>query len=581
MNEEGESSSPLKIIKTNQSIRVLLVRAILVATAGGVTGGLGIIYFKHVLGASAIILGFLTSLSSLTVLISMFFSGWFSDNYGRKKAFVIGTLLASIPSFLFFLANSWVVLIPGFIISALGSSFIAPSYQYIIRVSTKRQNRSTSIALINTASNIMSMIVPPLAAFLIMYFGGIYLVKYSFFISFLLIFTAAIYLAKKLQVPEYTEKKKTRLKFRFLEPFRDLIKVYKISRERKLHYWLIFVSLGPFVNTIVSPFWSLYAYEVCGTPGELIGFLPTAQSLTYILLLIPVSKLSDKIGRKKVYLTLRPFLWLSFLTLVLAGTFKSKYSYLAPLISWAFYGIFATGSPSMAASLIESFPKEYVSRWTSLRNILYYTVAIFAGYLGGVLWSIDPRLPFMVAFLVDATRTLLLFKVPETHISVPEEEVSARPPRHIVIYELPGAGLGTVAKLLRNRLGLQIVDVVSEKDLERKVKAPSVIEGEAGLKLAKERNDALVVLLVAPRYERALKIMREKKEPLFVAYKELEDEDKKVSKMIKKYFNADLEKLPPFDIAINTQRIPPDVAEKIIELAYVEARKKKEKEVST
>ncbi|RLE79146.1 MAG: hypothetical protein DRJ52_09025 [Thermoprotei archaeon] len=574
MGEEGDSSSPLEILKSSKEIRALLVRALLVSAAGGVTGGLGVIYFKHVLGATPIILGFLSSVSSLTVLVSMFFSGWLSDNYGRKRAFVLGTLLAAIPPLLFFLADNWVILIPGFIISAVGSSFISPSYQYIIRVCTKRANRSTSIAIISTASNIVAMIVPPLAAFTIMYLGGIRLVRYSFFIGFILISASALYIAKSLKIPEYREKSRKRTSV--FEPFRDLVKVYRISKERKLHYWLFFVTLGPMATTVVGPFWSLYAYEVCETPGELIGLLPTAQSLTYILLLIPISKLSDKIGRKKVYLSLRPFFWLSFLTLVLAGTFRSEYSYLAPFLSWAFYGIYATSSPSMAASLIESFPKEYVSRWTSLRNILYYIVAIFAGYLGGVLWSIDPRLPFTVAFISDTVRTLLLFKVPETHISV-QEEASEKPPRHIVIYELPGAGLGTVAKLLRNRLRLQVIDDGSEELLREAMRRdePSLIEGEAGLKLAKERNDALVVLLVAPRYNRALKVMKKKREPLFVVYKELEDEDKKVSKTVKKYFNADLEHLPPFDIAINTQKIPLEVAEKIIEVAYTESRKKK------
>ncbi|HDH06893.1 MAG TPA: MFS transporter, partial [Thermoproteales archaeon] len=449
------------------------------------------------------------------------------------------------------------LLVPAFIISAVGSSFISPSYQYIIRVVTSKENRSTSIALINTLANIVSMIVPPLAAFLIMYFGGIRLVKYTFFIAFLLIFTASIYVAKTLKIPEYVENEP---KKGFLEPLKDLVKVYKISRERKLHYWLIFVIIGPFVNTIVSPFWTLYAYEVCETPGELIGFLPTAQSLTYILLLIPVSRLSDKIGRKKVFLILQPFLWLSFLTLVFAGTFKTEYSYLAPLLSWAFYGVFAASSPSMLASIIEAFPKEYVSRWTSLRNVLYYIVAIFAGFLGGVLWSIDPRIPFTVAFLSDAARTLLLFKVPETNLKTPSEEKET--PQRILIYELPGAGLGTVTKLLKNRLNPRLIDVVP-REIDEKIK------------LAKEARDTLIVLLVAPRHERALKLMKEKGEPFFVAYKEIEEEDKKVSKVVKKYFKADLEKLPPFDIAINTQRIPPEVAEKIIEIAYNGAKKKK------
>ncbi len=566
--DDESSSSP----RISSQVKVLLVRAVLIAAAGGVTGGLGIIYFKHVLGADAVTLGLLTSVSSLSILVSMLFSGWLCDRYGRKRAFVAGTALACVPPLLFFLASDWVVLFPAYVVSAVGSSLITPSYQYIIRVSTRRSNRSTSIAAVNMASNVVAMTVPPVAALVLMRLGGVPAVRYSFLVSFLLIGAAALYVAKRLRVPEYTESGSG--KPSPLEPLRDLVRVYRISRERRLHYWLLFVATGPFVGTVVGPFWSLYAYEVCGTPGELMGLLPTAQALTYALLLMPVSRLSDRVGRKRIYLSLRPFLWLSFATLLVAGTVKSEYSYVAPHIAWALYGVFATSSAPMAASLMEAFPKEYVSRWTSLRNAIYYVVAIPVGYLGGVLWSIDPRLPFAVALTSDLARTLLLLKVPETHIA--HERAHAKPPRHIVVYELPGAGLSAVVRLLRDRLGFHVVEEADEEELREVMRRrePSVISGEAGLRVARE-DGALVVLLVAPRYERAKRVMRERGEPLFVAYRELEEEDRKVSKAVKRYFKADLEHLPPFDVAINMQRIPPDVAEKIIEVAYIGSRRRR------
>ncbi|RLE80539.1 MAG: hypothetical protein DRJ51_05640 [Thermoprotei archaeon] len=573
MEEDESDSNIIGLLRRNDQLRILLIRAVIVAVAGGATGGLGIIYFKHILGADALILGMLTSLSSVVILIAITFSGWVSDNFGRRKVFIVGSALTCIPPLLFFLANSWPILIPAFVISAVASSLIAPSYQYIIRVVTKSRSRSTSIAIINAATNAISIVVPPLCACIISFMGGLIVVKYAFFVQCVLIMLATLYVARKLRVPEAFSNPKPKLSIK--EPFCDLIKVYKISRERKLHYWAAFVALGAMVNIVVNPFWSLYAYEVCGTPEFLIGFLSTAQSLTYILLLIPISKLSDKIGRKKIVLGLRPFLWLTFITLILAGTFKNPYSFIAPIIAWALYGVYAASTPALAATIIESFPREYVSRWTSFRNVVFRIVAIPCGILGGVLWNIDPRLPFAFALLADIARSLLLIKVPETLIPIPTTKVTA--PRHIVVYELPGAGLGTVARLLRNRLGLEIINgSSSEGGIDKVLRSdrPSVIEGEAGLVVAKERSDTFVVLLVAPRHERAIKKMQEESKPLFVVLKEVEEEDKKVSKMVKKYFNADLEHLPPFDIAINTERIPPDVAEEVIELVYREMKKR-------
>ncbi|RLE89571.1 MAG: hypothetical protein DRJ49_02570 [Thermoprotei archaeon] len=571
--EEEDSSSDLKL---NSQMRVLLVRAIIITTAGGITGGLGIIYLKEVLGVDAIFLGSMTSLMSIVLLLTILFGGWFSDTFGRRKAFIIGSTLACIPSLIFFLAWDKIVLIPAYIISAIASSFIAPSYQYILRVVTSDKSRGTSIAKIDMLTSIISVIIPPLSTALIPLLGGIPILRYIFAAQFILMLIATLYTASKLKVPETTTNDP---KVSAKEFVKSIIDVYRISRERRLHYWILFVAMGPLVFTIVSPFWSLYAYEICKTPTYLMGMLSTAQALPYILLLLPISRLSDRIGRRKIIFGLRPFLWLTFTVLVLASTFQTPYSFIAPLIAWGLYGIFATSSPSVVSTLVESFPKEYLSRWTSFRNFVYYLFAIPCGLLGGLLWNIDPRLPFIVALVADMARSTFLLKIPETLIQKPPS-VQIREPRHIIVYELPGAGLGTIARLLSNRLRLQVIDSrVVENNIDR-VKEPALIEGENGLIAARGKEDTLVILLVAPRHNRAMKKVQEEGKPLFVAFKEVEEEDKKVSKIIKKHFKADIENLPPFDIAINTERIPLEIVEEVIELTYRELKSKSKKDTS-
>ena len=568
---EGEDSSSSS--KLSSQMRVLLIRAVIITISGGITGGLGIVYLKEVLGADAMFLGSMTSLSSIVLLFTILFGGWFSDTFGRRKAFIIGNVLACIPPLIFFLAWDESILIPAYIISAIASSFIAPSYQYILRVSTDRRSRGTSIAKIDMVTSSISIIVPPLSAMVISLLGGIPVLRYVFLLQFVLILMATVYIFLKLNVPErYTNG--SRLSAR--EFVRSMVEVYRISRERKLHYWIFFVAMGPLVFTVVSPFWSLYAYEVCKLPTHLMGMLSTAQALPYMLLLLPISKLSDRSGRKKVIFVLRPFLWLTFTVLILAGSFSTPYSFVAPLIAWGLYGIYATSSPTVVSTLVESFPKEYLSRWTSFRNFMYYLFAIPCGILGGVLWNIDPRLPFIVALIADMSRFIFLLKIPETLVQRPPT-TQIREVKHIVAYELPGAGLGTISRLLSSRLRLQIIDsrVINKKIDD--VREPALIEGENGLIAAKEKDNALVILLVAPRHNRAIRKVQKESKPLFVAFKEIEEEDKKVSKILKKYFKADLENLPPFDIAINTERIPLEVAEELIELTYKELRSRSRK----
>jgi cytidylate kinase len=50
--------------------------------------------------------------------------------------------------------------------------------------------------------------------------------------------------------------------------------------------------------------------------------------------------------------------------------------------------------------------------------------------------------------------------------------------------------------------------------------------------------------------------------------KRIEEEDVKIAKLTRQLFGADILKLPPFDIAINTERIPPEKIVKIIKILH-------------
>ncbi|MEM2129224.1 MAG: cytidylate kinase family protein, partial [Candidatus Bathyarchaeia archaeon] len=105
---------------------------------------------------------------------------------------------------------------------------------------------------------------------------------------------------------------------------------------------------------------------------------------------------------------------------------------------------------------------------------------------------------------------------------------------------------------------------LSETLLNRETAA--VIEGEAAIFAAKEKDKGVVVLLVASKDERIRRETQKMHAPEFVALKELEERDREVAKITKRLYGVDISKLPPFDVAINTERIPPEKIVKIISL---------------
>lgn len=225
-------------------------------------------------------------------------------------------------------------------------------------------------------------------------------------------------------------------------------------------------------------------------------------------------------------------------------------------------------------------------------------MSIPAVLIGGLLWNINPKLPFLVALTIDGAIRLpiLIYKIPETLI-VYGHHYPTGP--HIILYGLSGSGKTTIAHLVQKELSLEIIDENAFKDEKQnegsilssftnndlqeinnklniilnKSDRAIVIEGKLAIFAAKDKSKGLVILLVAPKYERVRRESRERNEPDFVVLKKVEEEDRKIAKLTRRLFGVDISKLPPFDIAINTESIPLEKILEIIKLLYSEEKR--------
>jgi len=374
--------------------------------------------------------------------------------------------------------------------------------------------------------------------------------------------------------------------------FGQMGRVYRISKERKATPWLFLALTGPWAWEAIAPFWVVYAAEVCNSPIIILGFLPSVYSLTSALLMLPFAEISDRKGRKKVILFARPFLYAYLALLLFGGTFRGLFfAPLIPLIAWMFRAIGDASGPSWTAASTEVIPEDLQSEWEATRDFLWRSASIPAVLVGGLLWNIDPRLPFIMALIVDGAIRfpVLIHEIPETLIVHGHHHPTGP---HIILYGLPGSGKTSIARLVQKELSLEIIDesiIRSEKrngslpliplidngdeeikkkldDILAKTNRAAIIEGEPAIFAAKDEDKGLIILLVAPKDERVRREIKERGEPDFVTLRRIEEEDRKITKLTRQLFGADISKLPPFDIAINTERIPPEKIVKIIKI---------------
>ncbi|MEM2749448.1 MAG: MFS transporter [Candidatus Bathyarchaeia archaeon] len=589
------------------NIRVLAIRDLALTVIAGLSGGLDILFVKEVLGADAIVLSMLASIWSAVFLAFILIGGWISDQYSRKKMLIAGMILTLPNPLIFAFAPDWRIIVVAHFLGAISTALIAPAHVALLFSHSEQRTRSRTIALMNTINSIANIIVPPIGALLIQNLGGGNLnwIRNIFLAQFFLTIGVLVYTWRRLEdkTPMGRREPKS-LTCAIKEIFGQMGRIYRISKERGATPWLFLALTGPWAWEAVAPFWIVYAAEVCGSPIIILGLLPSFYSLTAALIMLPLAEISDRRGRKRVILIARPFLYLCIILLLIGGTFNRWIiAPFIPLIAWIFRAVGDASGPSWTAASTEVIPEEFQSEWEATRDFLWRSMAIPAVIVGGLLWDIDPRLPFIMALLVDGLIRLpiLIYKIPETLITHEHHHPTGP---HIILYGLPGSGKTSIARLVQRELSLEVVDertlgvekehkgtpipipFIGNNNGERKIEErlnailskrdrAVIIEGEPAIFAAKDEDRGLIIMLVASRDERIRREIKKYGGPDFVVFKRVEEEDRKIAKLTRQLFGADISKLPPFDIAINTERIPPEKIVKIIALLR-EGEKKRE-----
>ena len=257
------------------NLRVLLVRRILLTLSGGLTAGLSTLYIKEILNADAVILGLFGSIWSAVFVVFILIGGWIGDRYDRKKILLLGTALTLPNPIIYALASSWEILILVNFLGALGSAISSPVYNAILYSSIEQKKRSRAVATLTVMASTVNMIVPPASAYLIQVMGGLGEIRKMFVAQFIISLAVWIYTYERLRMTPLPERKKVK---GLGEIVKDMVfqmrTVYRMSRERKAFSWIAMFALGPFAWQLLSPFWPIYAAEVCKSPHSLLVYSP-------------------------------------------------------------------------------------------------------------------------------------------------------------------------------------------------------------------------------------------------------------------------------------------------------------------
>ena len=142
----------------------------------------------------------------------------------------------------------------------------------------------------------------------------------------------------------------------------------------------------------------------------MLGVMASATVVAHIVFSIPLGRLADRIGRKRVIYILTPLWYASNILLVLSsGAFTLA-------LSAALLVFYTLSSGITGAMTLELVPLENQGKWSGVLGLFTGLLTIPAPILGGLIWrELGPMYVFLIPIAFDILLRLpLLSTVPET-----------------------------------------------------------------------------------------------------------------------------------------------------------------------
>jgi MFS family permease len=359
------------------------------------------------LGANSLVLGLIYSIGSgISALISTPV-GWLMDRYGIKRLYLLAIGLAACGALIYALSSTWQVLILGIILFSVSMRLTGTGCSVICADSVGNKDRATAQNLCVTLASLVSMLAPLAAARLVTLFGGLNAqgirpLYYAFFVGQGFIF---LLVATQLREPRLTYAGEAGTATRFVDDFKWLYEGGGLLRR-----WIIVASLTGLPSAMTLPFFQLFAYQVKGADQYLLGIMASAAVFTRLLFGIPLGRLADRIGRKKVIYLLAPLWYASSLLLVFSS------SSVTLILAGALQTFYLISSGITNAMTLELVSVERMGRWSGALGLFQGLVTIPAPILGGLIWrELGPVYVFLIPLGLDLMLKIpLLSTIPDT-----------------------------------------------------------------------------------------------------------------------------------------------------------------------
>lgn len=321
------------------------------------------------LGAAPIFVGLLDGFADALASILKIFSGWFSDRVGKRKVLaVLGySLSVSTRFFLSLAGNFWQVFFMR-AVDRVGKGFRDSPRDALIAESVEQSELGKSFGYHRAMDTIGSVLGPVAAILLLPVLTGGY--RSLFFLGFLLGIVAllAFFFVKDIRKNPAQPARPLPLSF----------SLRNFSREFKLYLLSMFIfGLGFMPVALILLQSQTVGFGLLGIP--VMYFI---YSLSFIVFAIPLGKLSDRVGERKILVLGFVAAILSYLIFII---FNNQAGAILGFIVVGLYSAMTDGVARALASKLVGADK--LATGQGFLNAAVGISSLVAGVAGGAIWT--------------------------------------------------------------------------------------------------------------------------------------------------------------------------------------------------
>jgi len=325
------------------------------------------VFLVTTLGASPAILGLIEGIAESLASLLKVFSGYWSDRIRKRKPFTIfGYVSSTVGKLILYLASNWIYVLLARVIDRFGKGVRTAPRDALIADSSGEGKRGAAFGLHRAMDTLGAAIGVVAAYFLVTGFKGN--LRNVFLFSLIPAFLGVFFLFFVREKRAETKTAARKLEFKWG------------ALDKRLKLFLIFTFIFTLGNSS-NMFLLLRAKNIGGSVAQVILFY-LAYNIVYAIVAYPASRLSDKIGRKKLLVAGYLFYGLVYLGFALNHSLNNFW------VLFGMYGLYIGFTEGVEKALVADIaPSQLRATAIGLHATLVGIGLLPASLFAGLLWK--------------------------------------------------------------------------------------------------------------------------------------------------------------------------------------------------